>query len=170
MIWNLAFGAVCAGVVGALIFDLWNWLAEKAVGIRAPHWGILGRWLLTPFNPAVSPVDGAAAETFTAAERLLGTIAHYATAIVFALGLMLAMGPVWMAEPSLLPALVAGVVTTLFAWFIIMPALGAGVAGARIPRPNRQRVATLVSHAVMGAGFYVGAAAAAATPLYGAFS
>jgi len=168
MIWNLAFGALCAGAAGVLVFDLWNWLGEKALGIRAPRWAILGRWLLTPFSPAL-PSMGPQSVGFNSAEKMLGSIVHYGTGVVFALALMLAMGPTWMTEPTVLPAVIAGLVTTLFAWFIIMPALGAGIVGARIPHPNRQRIATLVSHAVMGLGFYVGAAAAAASDLYGGF-
>jgi hypothetical protein len=163
MTWNLGFGALCAGVAGALLFDIWNWLIEAVVGIRAPRWEILGRWLLVPFTTRDEPRPD-----FTPRERLLGTLAHYATGVAFAFALMLAMGPGWIAEPTVLPAVVAGIITTVFAWFVIMPALGAGIAGARIPHPNRHRVATLVAHVVMGLGFYVGAAAVAATASRGA--
>ena len=161
LIWTIGFGALCAGVAGALVFDIWNCLVEKVAGIRAPRWAILGRWLLAPLGL------GGEGPVFTPAERWLGTFAHYATGVAFALGLILAMGPGWIARPTLAPALLAGIVTTVFAWFVIMPALGAGIAGARIPRPNRQRVATLVAHAMMGAGFYAGAVAVAATGLQG---
>lgn len=158
MTWNICVGALCAGVTGALVFDLWNWIVERAIGIRAPRWAILGRWLLHPFEPA-PPSMGPAAVSFTTVEQILGMSAHYVTAIAFALALILTTGSAWLATPTVLPAIFAGLITTSFAWFIIMPLLGAGVAGARIPHPNRHRVATLISHAVMGLGFYVGAAA-----------
>ncbi len=94
---------------------------------------------------------------FSVIERILGEIAHYTTAVLFALALIATMGASWLGHPTPLPAIAAGLITTIFAWFIIMPALGAGIAGAKTPAPAKLRVATLVSHTVMGVGFYAGA-------------
>ncbi|KGB56270.1 hypothetical protein FG91_00772 [Sphingopyxis sp. LC81] len=154
---TLFAGAIITGIFGALAFDIWNALAQRLAGIRAPNWGILGKWLLAPF----AAVDGTPAPsgppTFTLIERILGETAHYVTAILFALALILAMGTDWLAHPTPMPAIAAGLLTTIFAWFLIMPALGAGIAGTKTPAPLKLCVTTLTSHAIMGAGFYVGA-------------
>jgi hypothetical protein len=157
---SLLAGALVTGIFGALAFDLWNLLAERLAGIRAPNWAILGRWLLAPWAAKGPAAPAPGPPMFTLTERILGAIAHYATAVIFALALILAMGAQWLAQPTLGPAVVAGLITTIFAWLIIMPALGAGIAGARTPAPAKLRAATLVSHAIMGAGFYVGVLAA----------
>lgn len=156
---TLLAGAIITGIFGALAFDIWNMLAERLAGIRAPNWGILGKWLLTPWATQKTATAPLGPPVFTSAERILGVISHYATAILFAFVLILAMGTQWLAQPTLMPAVVAGLITTIFAWFIIMPALGAGIAGANTPAPAKLRIANLVSHAIMGAGFYVGALA-----------
>jgi hypothetical protein len=39
-------------------------------------------------------------------------------------------------------------------FFVMMPAMGSGVAGARTPRPNLTRLKSLVGHGVFGLGMY----------------
>lgn len=154
---TLFVGAMITGIVGALAFDIWNMLAERLAKIRAPKWAILGRWILAPFAAADRAPASAGPPMFTPLERLLGEIAHYATAILFALGLILVMGIDWLRHPTPMPAIAAGLFTTIFAWFLIMPALGAGIAGTKTPAPLKLGITTLISHAIMGAGFYLGA-------------
>ncbi|MBT9473889.1 MAG: DUF2938 family protein [Pseudomonadota bacterium] len=146
---------VIVGLFGVLVFDLWNILAQRAFAIRAPNWAILGKWLLAPFGGDRTPITPAT--VFSPAQRYLGAVVHYATGGAFGLALVLAMGPAWSAQPTVLPAVAAGVLTTLLAWFIIMPALGHGVAAAKLPVRHKVRASTLVAHTVMGLGFYLGA-------------
>lgn len=143
------------GLVGTLVFDLWNILAQRVLGIRAPNWSILGKWILAPFTGDRRRITPAT--VFTPAQSYLGAAAHYAVGAGFGLALVLVMGAQWIAQPTVVAAVTAGVVSTLPAWLIIMPALGHGVAAARLPTRNKVRAATLVSHAVMGLGFYLGA-------------
>lgn len=153
----LLTGAIITGVFGALAFDIWNALAQRLAGVRAPNWGILGKWLLAPFAAIDRTPAPSGPPTFTPVERILGETAHYATAILFAFALILTMGADWLAHPTPMPAIAAGLLTTIFAWFLIMPALGAGIAGTKTPTPLKLCVTTLLSHAIMGAGFYLGA-------------
>lgn len=152
--------AVIIGVVGGAAFDVWNWLAQRYFAVRAPNWAILGKWLLAPFAAAPAPV-AAGPPVFTPLQQGLGAVAHCLTAVVFAAALLVVAGPSWVAHPSPLPAIAVGLVTTIFPWLIIMPALGHGIAASKTPIANKIRVATIVSHLVMGLGFYVGALAAA---------
>ena len=137
---NMLLPAVIVGLTGTFIFDLWGKLLQRLFKVRAPDWGRLGQWL------------------FVAArwQRAVGLLAHYLTGIVFALVFMLVVGPAWIARPTPLPAILAGIGTVPLAWFIIMPALGHGVAASRLPHPNRIRALTLLAHAVLGFGFYAG--------------
>ncbi|MBO9377398.1 DUF2938 family protein [Sphingomonas histidinilytica] len=151
--------AIVVGVVAVLLFDLWGWALERFFGVRAPNWAILGRWL-TPFVERPVPAQPGP-PTFGTGERLLGTTAHYITGIVFAGALLLIMGRDWAERPTPLPALTMGLSTVVFAWFVIMPALGHGIAAAKTPFPGRIRIMTLMAHFVFGCGFFLGAIVAA---------
>jgi hypothetical protein len=47
-------------------------------------------------------------------------------------------------------------------YFIMMPGMGAGVAGARTPKPNVTRLKSALGHSVFGLGMYVTALVIAA--------
>ncbi|HMM36044.1 MAG TPA: DUF2938 family protein, partial [Thermoanaerobaculia bacterium] len=57
-------------------------------------------------------------------------------------------------RPALLPALLFGLVTVVFPFFVMQPALGLGVASARAPDPARARLKSLMSHAAFGLGLW----------------
>lgn len=63
----------------------------------------------------------------------------------------------WARDPSLLPALMLGVATIVFPFFVLQPALGAGIAASRTPQPNVARARSLVTHLVFGTGLYLSA-------------
>jgi hypothetical protein len=54
----------------------------------------------------------------------------------------------------LAPALLYGIGTVVFPFFVLQPSLGLGIASARSPRPARARLKSLATHAVFGAGLY----------------
>ena len=65
---------------------------------------------------------------------------------------MLWQGTDWLSAPRLLPALIFGVATVVFPFFVMQPASGAGWAASRTPHPWRARLHSLVLHAVFGLG------------------
>ncbi len=60
-----------------------------------------------------------------------------------------------MARPTLWPALLYGIATVVFPFFVMQPALGLGVAGSRTPNPLQARAKSLATHTVFGGGLYV---------------
>lgn len=155
MLKELIIQALVTGAVATAIFDIWAQLLWRLWGIRPPVWARLGRLILQG-RDAVRRHDGTA-PAFSRAEQALGSIVHYVTGVAFALALLWVAGAQWAREPSLPPALVAGVLTLAPAWFVMLPALGLGIAGQRLPHPARFRLVNAVSHLVLGVGFYVGA-------------
>ena len=71
--------------------------------------------------------------------------------VIFAL----IVGPGWLAAPTVLPALVFGLATVAFGWFLLQPGLGMGWAAARTPNPTRVRLLNLAGHAVFGTGLWL---------------
>jgi hypothetical protein len=62
------------------------------------------------------------------------------------------------------PALVFGVATVAFPFFIMHPSFGLGIASSKAPNPAQARLRSLVNHAVFGAGLYVSALAISSAP------
>ena len=95
-------------------------------------------------------------------ELLIGWGAHYTIGITFATLLVATFGVRWARSPSLLPALFIGIVSVMAPLFVLQPALGAGVASSKTPRPIFNSVKSLVTHTVYGCGLYLAALATAA--------
>ena len=147
------------GVGATAIMDLWGLLRKLLFGGKSLDYALVGRWI------AYMPQgrfrhDAIAAAPAKQGELLIGWTAHYAIGIAFAGLLITLSGTAWIANPTLAPALAVGVGTVVVPFFLMQPALGAGVAASRTPNPTAARVQSLITHAVFGAGLYVSAWAA----------
>jgi uncharacterized membrane protein YagU involved in acid resistance len=88
-------------------------------------------------------------------ECTVGWIAHYTIGVVFALAFVVFTSGDWLARPTVLPALLYGVGTVVFPFFIMQPSLGLGIAASRTPKPTQARLKSIVTHFVFGVGLYV---------------
>jgi hypothetical protein len=82
-------------------------------------------------------------------------MAHYTIGIVLALVFVLFEPADWLAQPTLLPALLYGIGTVVFPWFIMQPAFGLGIASSKAPDPMQARLKSLMTHSVFGVGLWV---------------
>jgi hypothetical protein len=85
----------------------------------------------------------------------VGWMAHYSIGVAFALVFVTLVSGEWLARPTWPPALLFGIATVVFPYFIMQPSLGLGVAASRASRPAQARLKSLMSHAVFGAGLYL---------------
>lgn len=147
--------AVFIGAAATIILDMWSALLAS-LGVEPTNWAMVGRWIgnfprgrFTHARMAEAPpVRG---------ELALGWATHYAVGIVYA-GLLLAIvGLDWARAPTLLPALVFGLATIVAPFFIMQPAMGAGVAASRTPNPTAARLKSLTAHTVFGLALYAAA-------------
>jgi len=144
------------GLGATLVLDAWSQFSQRVLRRPAQNPAFLGRWVghfprgrfAHASIAAAAPVRG---------EVALGWITHFAVGIVFAALLLAIVGLDWARSPTLLPALVFGVVTVAAPFFVVQPALGAGVMASRTPNPNAARLNSLVSHSVFGLGLYLAA-------------
>jgi hypothetical protein len=144
---------VLIGVGATVLLDLWLAVLGR-LGVPTLSLALIGRWVGHAargqvFQPSIAkaaPIRG---------ERVLGWITHYAIGIVFA-GLLVAVtGPAWLRSPSLMPAVIAGMLTVAAPLFVMQPAMGAGFAASRTPTPVRNCMRSLISHTVFGVGLYL---------------
>jgi hypothetical protein len=99
--------------------------------------------------------DSIAAAAPLRAERAIGWITHYVIGMAFALLVPAVWGSDWIRHPTLLPALIVGMGTVAAPFFVMQPAMGAGIAARRTPRPAAARLQSFVTHAMFGFGLYV---------------
>jgi hypothetical protein len=88
-------------------------------------------------------------------ECTVGWIAHYSIGVLFALAFIVLTSGEWLARPTLLPALLYGIVTVAFPFFIMQPSFGLGIAASRAPKPQQARLKSLATHTVFGLGLYL---------------
>lgn len=147
-------GVIFIGLGATLTFDLWGLFLKHAFKITPSNICLVGRWLL--YMPAGtfthSNIGSAPGKS---AECMVGWIAHYMIGITFAIVFVALVGNTWLQHPTLIPAIVFGVVTVLAPFSIMQPSFGLGFAAAKMSNPTQVRVRSLMNHTAFGIGLYL---------------
>lgn len=153
---QLLIASLVIGIVATAIFDLWGIIINRLMGLPRPRWDMAGRWFghmaygrfahrsMTEAHPV-------------AGESAIGWILHYMIGVIYAALIPLIWGMEWLQAPTLLPALVVGIVTVGVGWFIMSPGMGNGMAASHAANPWKVRGLQLAAHAVFGFGLWIGA-------------
>lgn len=149
-------GTVAIGIGASLLMDGWNLLLKRAFDMPSLNYCLLGRWLRHMPDGTFRHANIAKAEA-KSLECPIGWLAHYSIGISLAAGFVVLMSAEWLRKPTLVPAIVYGLVTVVFPFFLMQPAFGLGVAAARTPNPAQARLKSLATHTVFGVGLYVSA-------------
>jgi hypothetical protein len=147
------FEILIVGIVANIITDIYEFAIERYLG-KARDWHLVGRWMITIPRSSIiiDPNDDTQA---TSGELPLGWIFHYVVGVLFA-AIYLIVVFVLDTHPSFANAVGFGIITVVAPWFILMPALGAGMFASKAARPNFIRVMSLSVHVVFGIGIYFG--------------
>ena len=146
--------AILMGLGATLTFDLWGLFLKQAFqGYALQH--LSGRALaslhasrnLYAFEYFVAPQKSA--------ECTVGWIAHYLIGITFAIVFVALVGNNWLQHPTLIPAIVFGVVSVLAPFCIMQPSLGLGFAASKTLNPTQARLRSLMNHTAFGVGLYL---------------
>lgn len=151
------FYTLLVGVGATMVMDVWAIARKRLLGIAAPNYGLVGRWLAHMPRGRFRHASIAAAPPVHG-ERLIGWTFHYLSGIAFAAILPGIWGPGWLHDPSLWPALIVGIGTVAAPFLVMQPGMGAGVAARRTPRPAAARRQSLVTHTIFGLGLYLAGA------------
>ena len=147
-------GAIAIGLGASLIMDIWNLFLKRVFGIPSLNYCLLGRWLchMPAGTLRHASITAAPQKPF---ECTVGWIAHYTIGVGFAL-VFVALAPGdWLTRPTFLPALLYGIGTVVFPFFIMQPALGLGMASSRTPKPAQARLKSIATHTIFGVGLYL---------------
>jgi hypothetical protein len=152
----LAFVAVggLMGVAGSALMDAWSLVLRRRFNVPTLDYALLGRWIgHIPRRRFFH--DRIAASEPIRGERPLGWLAHYAIGITFALVLLGIWGLDWVRSPTIWPPLIIGIGTIVAPWFVMQPAMGAGIAGSKTPNPPATRLRNLGTHTMYALGLYL---------------
>ncbi len=146
--------AAVVGLGATLLMDLWALLLQRTFGIPSANYCLVGRWLChMPDGTFVhASIVDASRKRF---ECVAGWLAHYLIGAAYALALVAIVSGGWLARPTLLPAVLFGVVTVVLPFVVMQPSFGLGIAASRAPDPGQARLRSLMAHTVFGAGLYV---------------
>ena len=147
-------GAVAVGLGATLFMDLWALFLKRAFSIPSANYCLVGRWFChMPEGTFMhASIANASHKRF---ECTVGWIAHYVIGAVYALVLVTLVSGSWLAQPTLLPALLFGVGTVLAPFLVMHPSFGLGIAASRTPNPTQARLRSLMAHTAFGVGLYV---------------
>ncbi len=153
---EIAARGALIGAGGAAMMDAWAWLSRHAFNIQGLDYALLGRWI-GHFSRGRFFHERIASAAPVRGERVLGWAAHYSIGVAFAAPLLAIWGLEWARSPTIGPPLAVGMITIVAPWFVMQPAMGAGIAASRTPSPRSTRLRNLATHAMYGLGLYLSA-------------
>jgi hypothetical protein len=154
---NLALSltsSILIGLGATLTFDLFGLFLKHAFKITPSNICLVGRWLrYMPEGTFKHPNIGSTPPK--SVECIVGWIAHYSIGITFAIAFVAFVGDSWIQHPTLIPAIVFGVITVMAPFFIMQPLFGLGFAASKTSNPTQARLRTVMNHSAFGLGLYL---------------
>jgi hypothetical protein len=155
---NLLIAAALIGAGATLVMDIWAIFLRRIFKIQSLSFCLVGRWLGHMLQGKFKH-EKITLSSKKPAECAVGWSTHYLIGILFALILLCAAPDNWIANPTLLPAVLTGILTLVIPFFIMQPAMGSGIAAAKTPHPWQARLKSTATHLVFGFGLYLSACA-----------
>ena len=146
--------ALAVGLGATLFMDAWALFIKRFFGVPASNYCLVGRWVC--HMPAGTFVH---ASIVTAAKKrfecAVGWIVHYVVGAGYGLVFVALVSSAWLVRPTLLSALLFGIVSVLVPFLFMQPSFGLGIAAAKAPQPAQARLRSLMAHTSFGLGLYL---------------
>ena len=150
---EIAAGSIVIGAGATAVMDLWAAFLRRCFNVSSLDYALLGRWI-GHFGRGRIRHESIGQAAQIRYERAIGWSAHYTIGIMFAALLLAFAGVGWLRKPTLVPPLLVSSITLVAPFLVMQPAMGAGIAASRTPRPNAARLRSVVTHTVYGLGLY----------------
>ena len=148
-----ALRVLVMGITATVAIDLWATFANRMLGWPRTNWGMVGRWIghlragqFMHISIGSSPP--------VVHEASLGWTFHYVVGCIYAALYLMYVHSAQMGQPTLVSAVLFGLVTILSPWLLLQPALGLGMFASKAPRPNLVRLQNLIIHTLFGLALY----------------
>ena len=151
----LIYGLI-AGIIATLIFDLFQISLSYAYNINKSKWNLIGRYFIGIIKNNKFFVDNIQEEEIIDNELLIGYLVHYVIGSIFGL-FYVSINLIFYSEPSLILALIIGIITVLGGWCIIMTyTYNIGFFASKKEEQFQILVQNLIAHFIFGIGLYIG--------------
>jgi hypothetical protein len=141
------------GITATVAIDLWATFANRMLGWPRTNWGLVGRWIGHMRDGQFKHASIGSSPTI-AHESILGWVFHYVVGCIYAALYLMYVSVAQAGQPTLVSAVLFGLVTILSPWLLMQPALGLGVCASRAPRANLVRMQNLIIHTIFGVVLY----------------
>ena len=141
------------GITATVAIDLWATFANRVLGWPRTSWALVGRWIGHMRDGQFTHASIGSAPTI-AHESVLGWVFHYVVGCVYAALYLVYVSAAQMGQPTLVSAVLFGLVTILSPWLVMQPALGLGICASNAPRPTLVRMQNLFIHTIFGFALY----------------
>jgi Protein of unknown function (DUF2938) len=147
--------AIVAGVIATIAIDIWATFANKILMWPRTNWAMVGRWV-GHISRGKFKHDQISLAQPIENESVIGWGFHYLVGVLYAFLYFAYVFLVLDGVPTLVSALVFGVVTVLSPWFLMQPGLGLGICAVKAPRANLIRLQNFIIHSLFGIALYFG--------------
>lgn len=152
---QIAIQGLLIGTIATIGMDAWTVVVKYVLRLPTTDWALVGRWFGHMPRGVFIHHPVAAADPVKN-ELAIGWIAHYLTGLLYGLIYLYGVRVLFSDDPSLTSALVFGLLTLVFPWFVMQPGMGVGVLATKSPRPAVIRLVNVSMHAVFGVSLYIG--------------
>lgn len=153
---EITIKTILIGIGGTFAMDVLAFVLHTFFNVKSLDYSLVGRWV-GHFSKGKFFHNSILKAKPIANELIFGWIAHYLIGISFAFLLIGIYGGSWLQKPTLIPALLIGIVTVVAPFFIMQPSMGIGIAASNLPEPNIARFKSLLAHSIYGIGLYISA-------------
>jgi len=150
---ELALRILVMGITATVAIDLWATFANRMLGWPRTNWALVGRWIGHMRDGQFMHVSIGSSPTIVN-ESILGWVFHYVVGCIYATLYMMYVSVAQAGQPTLVSAVLFGLVTILSPWLLMQPALGLGMCASKAPRSNLVRLQNLIIHTVFGLALY----------------
>ena len=141
------------GIVATLVIDIWAVILSTIFKLPTTNWSMVGRWcahlrtgqfIHRPISQS-KPVKS---------EQTIGWLFHYIIGIGYAYLYVILMVFIVSNDPSLISAIIYGLVTLIAPWLVLQPALGLGLFARLADKPNTTGALNLSVHLIFEVALY----------------
>jgi hypothetical protein len=148
-----ALRVLVMGVTATVAIDLWATFANRILGWPRTNWGLVGRWIGHMRAGQFMHISIGSSPPIVH-ESILGWAFHYVIGCIYAALYLTYVSAAQMGQPTLVSAVLFGLVTILSPWLLMQPALGLGICASKAPRPTLVRLQNLIIHTIFGLALY----------------
>jgi len=149
----LLMSGVLVGIAATVTMDVFGSVARR-VGLAAGAKGQwVGRWYLGIARGNLFHSDIASTPERPGEVRA-ALVGHYVIGVVLAIFYVFVTDLVGMSAGTFLLAFGYGLVTCVFPWFLVLPALGFGAFGLKGPKELRLFTSSVLNHSFYGLGLW----------------